>query len=342
MDLTAGEVEYHSTSAPHAAPELALAGVIPSPAGAALAGPAQPQPQPQPQPRSPRRTEGSDMSTLTTDRRPTTLPRRPVPGTGGLTFGRVVAAEWVKFRTLRSTVWTLAVTVVLMVGVAVLAAWGMTEAGGVGGGSAVGAFATTFGSTIAQLSVAVLGVLIVTGEYTTGMVRSTFAAVPTRLPALAAKAIVLAATVLVVGLVSVALAYVATLPFLSGTALEIDLADGETLRVLGGTALYLTAIALLALAFGALIRHSAGALAAVLGLLLVIEGLFGLIPLAFFREVSPYLPSTAGSQVMTPSGLADAMSGGDALGPWQGYGVMLAWVAVILAAAAVLLRRRDA
>ncbi len=282
------------------------------------------------------------MTTLTTHPRATGVARRTVPDGGGLTFGRVVAAEWVKFRTLRSTVWTLVVTVLLMVGIAVLAAWGMTD-GGAGGGSAIGAFATTAGVNVAQLSVAVLGVLIITGEYTTGMVRSTFAAVPRRLPALAAKAIVLAVTVLVVGVVSVALAYVATLPFLSGTALEIDLAAGETLRVLGGTALYLTGIALLALAFGALIRHSAGALAAVLGLLLVVENVFALIPLTFFREVSPFLPATAGSQVMLPEELAGAMSsGGVDLTPWQGYGVMLAWVAVVMVVAAVLLRRRDA
>lgn len=284
------------------------------------------------------------MSTLTADPRTTGTARRAVPDRGGLTFPRVVASEWVKFRTLRSTAWTLLVTVLLMVGIGVLAAWGMTQGDeGIGGGSGVGAFAATAGWNVAQLAVAVLGVLIITGEYTTGMVRSTFAAVPTRLPALAAKAIVLAVTVLVVSLVSVALAYAATLPFLSGTALEVDLGDAETLRVLGGTALYLTGIALLALAFGALLRHSAGALAAVLGLLLVVETVFALIPLDFFREVSPYLPSTAGSQVMAPEGLFEAMGAGAAvLGPWEGYGVMLAWVAVILAAAAVLLRRRDA
>ena len=282
------------------------------------------------------------MTTLTADRRRTGPARRATPDAGGPTFARVVASEWVKFRTLRSTVWTLAVTVVLMVGIAVLAAWGMTETGELGGGSAVGAFATTAGWNVAQLSVAVLGVLIITGEYTTGMVRSTFAAVPTRLPALAAKAIVLALTVLLVGLASIALAWAATSPFLSGTDLAVDLADGESLRVLGGTVLYLTGIALLALAFGALIRHSAGALAAVLGLLLVVETVFALIPLAFFREVSPYLPSTAGSQVMLPEAFGGATGGGADLGPWQGYGVMLAWVAVVVTVAAVLLRRRDA
>ncbi len=283
------------------------------------------------------------MTALTTDPRATGVGRRALPDGGGPTFPRVVAAEWIKFRTLRSTWWTLGVTVLLMVGIAALAAWGMSSEGAVGGGSAVGAFAATVGSNVAQLSVAVLGVLIITGEYTTGMVRSTLAAVPTRLPALVAKAIVLAVTVLVVSAVSIALAWVATVPFLSGTAMEVDPRDGESLRVLGGTVLYLTGIALLALAFGALIRHSAGALAAVLGLLLVIESVFSLIPLAFFREVSPFLPSTAGSRVMMPDAFtAPAAEGVTQLGPWQGYVVMLAWVTVIFTVAAVLLRRRDA
>jgi ABC-2 type transport system permease protein len=279
------------------------------------------------------------MTALTAETRRTGPAHRPSRGDERLTFGRVVASEWVKFRTLRSTIWTLGVTVVLMVGVAALAAWGMTQ-GAEDAPPGMGLIAITAGTNIAQLAVAVLGVLIITGEYTTGMVRSTFAAVPTRLPALAAKAIVLAVTVLVISTVSTALSYLVTLPFVEGTPLEIDLADGETVRALAGAPLYLTAIALLAFGFGALLRHSAGALATVLGLLLVIEGVFSLIPLRFFEVVSPYLPSTAGSQIMTPEGFAFADP--DALGPWEGYGVMLAWVAVVIAVAAVLLRRRDA
>jgi ABC-2 type transport system permease protein len=285
------------------------------------------------------------MTTITTDSRRTGTVHRPDRGAERLTFARVVASEWVKFRTLRSTWWTLGITVLLMAGIATLAAWGMTQGGGGEGGEgglAAGLIGVTAGANVAQLSVAVLGVLIITGEYTTGMVRSTFAAVPTRLPALAAKAIVLAVTVFVVSAVSIALSYLVTLPFLSGTALAIDLGEPEAVRVLLGTALYLTAIALLAFAFGALIRHSAGALAAVLGLLLVVESVFALIPLTFFRTVSPYLPSTAGSQVRLPEAFAEATGGGTNLGPWQGYGVMLAWVAVVIAVAAVLLRRRDA
>ena len=176
------------------------------------------------------------MSALTADPRTTGAGRRARPEGGGLTFGRVVASEWVKFRTLRSTVWTLGVTVVLMVGIAALVAWGMTQ-GDEPAPPGMGLVAVTAGTQMAQLAVAVLGVPIITGEYTTGMVRSTFAAVPTRLPALAAKAIVLAVTVLVVSLVSTALSYLVTMPFLGGTALELDLGHTGTLRALAGVPL---------------------------------------------------------------------------------------------------------
>ncbi|EYR63378.1 ABC transporter permease [Actinotalea ferrariae CF5-4] len=265
-----------------------------------------------------------------------------------VTFPRVVAAEWIKFRTVRSTVWTILVTVVAMVGINTLIAWGMSMApaeaqGGPGTTSVVTLLSS--GVTMAQLVVAVLGVLTVTTEYTTGMVRSSFAAVPRRLPTLAAKAIVLAAVTLVVSLVSMALSYVTTLPFHDALGATLDLSDGETLRMALGLPLYLVAVALLGLGFGALLRSSAGAIATVVGLLLVVENVFMLVPLRLFEVVSPFLPATAGARIMydeTMLTMIDTMSEGAVLTPWQGYGVMVAWVVVLLGAAAVLLRRRDA
>jgi ABC-2 type transport system permease protein len=111
-----------------------------------------------------------------------------------------------------------------------------------------------------------------------------------------------------------------------------------------GVPLYLTAIALLAFAIGALLRHSAGALATVLGLLLVVENLF-MIPWKPLQHISPFLPGTAGARVLMTQASLDAMAQGSVgaiLSPWQGYAVLLAWVAVLLSTAAVLLRRRNA
>jgi ABC-2 type transport system permease protein len=267
-----------------------------------------------------------------------------------LTFPRIVRSEWIKFRTLRSTIWTLATTVVLMVGISLLFAWGVTSSTGQGGnpndfGGLTGANVATGGYFFGQLTLAVLGVLVISGEYSTGMIRSTLAAVPTRLPALWAKALVLGVTSFVVSCIAIGISVLATRAMLAPLDLAVDLGDPEQVRILLGAALYLTTIALLAYAFGALLRHSAAALAAVLGLLLVVENVFLLIPLTFFEKVSPFLPSTAGAQLMMPQAQIDLMATtatGAVLSPWEGFAVLVAWVVVLLTAAAVLLKRRNA
>jgi ABC-2 type transport system permease protein len=265
-----------------------------------------------------------------------------------LTFPRIVRSEWVKFATLRSTVWTLATTLLVIVGISTLfsaiLASGIPDgnAGNVDGTGGASIFSVA--TNLAQLAVVVLGVLIISGEYSTGMVRSTLVAVPRRLPALCAKGVVLAASILVVSTVAVGISLGAMQLFLGAKGLTPDLGDAGTVRVLVGVPLYLTAIALLAFAIGALLRHSAGALATVLGLLLVIENLF-LIPWKPLELVGPFLPGTAGSMIVMPQAQLDLISQGSAgavLGPWQGYGVLLAWVVVLLATAALLLRHRDA
>ena len=135
------------------------------------------------------------------------------------------------------------------------------------------------------------------------------------------------------------------MPFLNQLGVSVDLSNPDQLRVLLGTPLYLATIALFAFAVGALLRHSAGALAIVLALLLVLENVFALLPFRFFEVVSPFLPSTSGGRILLDSEtlqFMDADSTGAHLTAWQGYGVLVAWVAVLLTAAAVLLRRRDA
>jgi len=285
-------------------------------------------------------------SSILTSGTQTPLPGRPADDVR-LTFPRVVRSEWIKFRTLRSTIWTLATTLVLIVGIVTLFSVAFASQAGAGqstegDGGAIVVFSIAAG--LAQLAVTVLGVLAITGEYSTGMIRSTLAAVPRRLPALWAKALVLAVSIFVVSLVAVAISLAVMQLVLGAKGQAPDLGDSATARILLGTVLYLSAIALFAFAIGALLRHSAGALATVLGLLLVIENLF-LIPWKPLQLVSPFLPGTAGSKILMPQEQIDAMSQGAVgvtLGPWQGFAVLLAWVAVLLTAAAVLLRRRNA
>ncbi len=267
----------------------------------------------------------------------------PAPAHGGVTFGRVLASEWIKFRTVRATLWTLPLTAVAMVGLAVLQAWGVSMLEYTEEYAAVDIVSS--GTFLGQVVVAVLAVLTITGEYSTGQIRSSLTAVPRRVPVLAAKAILIFVSVFVVSVVSLALSWLGSLPFFAGMDMTLDLGDPQTQRVLLGAALYLATISLFAFAVGALLRHSAGALTLVLGLLLVLENVFAALPFRFFEVVSPFLPSTAGSRVQfTDDSIAnlDAMTQGAHLGPWQGYGVLVAWVVLLLVPAAVLMRRRDA
>ena len=282
-------------------------------------------------------------STLTS---PTTTATQdsPPPNDTHLSFARVVRSEWIKFRTLRSTIWTLAITLVLMVGiVGLLSAVGAPQPGQ-GGGNGSSIVVITVATTLAQLAVTILGVLVITGEYSTGMIRSTLTAVPRRLPALWAKGVVLAVSIFVVSGVAVAISLAVMALILGPKGQAPDLGNSDTVRVLAGVPLYLTAIALFAFAIGALLRHSAAALATVLGMLLVVQNLL-MFPWKPFQLINPFMPGTAGSEIFMPQAQIDLMTRGavgTVLSPWQGFGVLLVWVVVLLSAAAVLLRRRNA
>jgi ABC-2 type transport system permease protein len=287
-------------------------------------------------------------ATVTADR-PTT--RRA--SASRLTFGGVLKSEWIKLWTLRSTTWTLAITVVLMVGIALMLGFFMNlavqempaEAADATSAILPGASIVVGGYQMAQLVVAVLGALIITGEYSTGMIRSTFSAVPRRLPAFFAKLAVLFSVSFVVTLAGVALSYLVTIPFVQET---VSLTDGDNVRVLVGSALYVATIAALSLGIGTLLRSTAGAIFTVMGLLLVIPNILAVVT-AFsdnvvLEAIYKYLPSLAGQQLMSMGGI-DPMTGMAATGnlaPWAGYGVLAAWTLVTLAAAAVVLKRRDA
>ena len=265
----------------------------------------------------------------------------------GVTFGRLVAAEWIKFRSLRSTWWTLALALLGMVGLSLIFAIGVRASAitAEDEGAMLGVLVVVFGYSAAQLALAVLGALTITGEYSTGMIRSTFTAAPRRLPALWAKLLVLTVVTVVVSVVGLALAYLLTLPLLSGTGVSLDLGDGETVRALAGVPLYLTAVTLLAFAIGAVMRHSAGAITTTLGIMLVVPMVFSILGVFFTwaPRVGAYMPTTAGEQIMSFGGIAGAGMVSDvSLSPWMGISLLGGYVVVLLAVAAVLMRRRDA
>ncbi len=271
-----------------------------------------------------------------------------------VTLPRVLHSEWIKFWSLRSSYWVLAATWLAMIflsGLMGIAAMAMNatndgewdvEVMGLDGLIVLG-----FAYGMAQLAIAVLGVLIISGEYSTGMIRSSLAAVPTRVPVLLAKAAVMAAIAFVTGVVGVGIAYLVTWPMLGNIGGPAPLSDPQTLQVFWGTGLYFVGVALFSLAVGVLLRHTAGAVATSLGIFFLLPIIAQMIGgwLEAVRDISPYLPSTAGEQIILGGGSdpADGMGmGPELLGPWAGYGVLMAYVAVLFIIGVWLLRRRDA
>jgi ABC-2 type transport system permease protein len=249
---------------------------------------------------------------------------------------RVVTAEWIKLRSVRSTFWLLGATVVLIVGLGTVAALGSllgelpaddATIDPVGG--ALSGISTT------ELVVAALGSLAVTTEYSSGLVRATLTAVPRRVPVLVAKAVVVASTVLVVTSAATSAAFLIARVLLAARGTSLPITAPGALRALVGAALYLAVVALLGVALGWLLRSTVGALAALVGLLYVLPVLAVVLPAHVGEHVLPYLPGNAGAAVMQLGPSAP-------LAPWTGFAVFVGYAAVALAGAALALRRRDA
>jgi ABC-2 type transport system permease protein len=250
-----------------------------------------------------------------------------------VTQPRVVHSEWIKLRSLRSTIIALAAGVVMVVGVGILAAVLHPANAPVGDPTAM----SMFGVFGAQLAVGVLGVLLISGEYATGLIRSTIGAVPRRLPVLWAKAGVFTAVALVTCTAAAFVAFLGTQAVLSADHLTgASLSDPSVLRAVFGGGLYLTAAGLLGMAIGFIIRNTAGAVSVLFGVLIILPILAEALPASVFPHVYPYLPSEAGMAIM------HVHSGGLTMAPWTGYGLFLGYTAVLMALAAALLRRRDA
>jgi ABC-2 type transport system permease protein len=276
---------------------------------------------------------------------------------GNVTFGGILRSEWIKLRSLRSTFWCAAIILVLTVGLAALAAAvAITGTSGIDPSEipvaavmANGLSTVTFSSTFTALVAAVLGALMITGEFGTGMIRSTFAAVPRRIPALLGKAVVVTVAMFVVAAVSVLLGALVSDGILSSRGFALDLGDGGYWLALLGDAGYLALIGMLSLAIGAIIRNSAGGIATSIGLILVlpiVANLFAALAKATWAQnVSAFLPSDAGGRMAgyLPQGqTAQPVADGQVLlEPWQGLLVLLAWIVVLGTVAVVLIRRRD-
>jgi len=264
----------------------------------------------------------------------------PAPATvaGPVTQVRVVRAEWTKLRALRSTWWCGLTAVVLIVGLgAAIAGSGTPYHVSAGNSAAAGVSASLLGVLFAQLVVGVVGVLAFSGEYGTGMIRATLAVVPSRLPVLGAKLIVLAGLVLPVTLLC------AVVDFFAATAIEssrggpvISLTDPGVLRTVVGASLYLTVVVVIGLALGGLLRKTAAGLSVFAAVFFVVPIVVGALPQNITGFAS-YLPSNAGGALWgSPLDTAHALS------PWTGFAVLCGYAVVLTGLTAWRLRRRDA
>jgi ABC-2 type transport system permease protein len=273
-----------------------------------------------------------------------------------LTFGGILRSEWIKLRSLRSTFWCYLFIIVINVGFALLVSSlslnsGATQGPGsriadTGGGSEA-ITVITAGLMLSSLLSAVLGALVITGEYGTGMIKSTFTADPKRLGALLGKALVFGVVTFVIGFVSMVLAALVAQPGLSKNHISFDWSDGHIWLALLGGAGYVALAGLLAYGFGAIIRASAGGIAAGIGILfvapIVLSIISGLTSAKWIANVQEFLPGTAGGKIYAyGAGTSSVKDGLITLDATQGLLVMIAWVVVSLLVASILVKRRDA
>ena len=268
------------------------------------------------------------------------VPVRATAPAGRVTQLRVIRSEWTKLWSLRSTRWTLLVAILGMAGLGPLIAtvqmnrWNHMSLDdrlhfnpintGLGG------------YHFAQLAIGVLGVLVLTGEYSTGQIRSTFMAVPKRLPVLWAKAGTFAVVTFVLMLVSGLVAFLASQSIPSQHHVQTSLGHAPALRALIGSALYLAVLSVLALSLGAIVRNTAGGIALFAGLLFVVPGLAAILPASTQNAINPYLPSNAGTTILAGTHEPHTFSA------WGGFALFCGYTALALLIAAILMRRRDA
>jgi ABC-type transport system involved in multi-copper enzyme maturation permease subunit len=265
----------------------------------------------------------------------------PPPGRAG--FGHLLQSEWTKLRSVRSTMWSLLLLVILTLGLTALitgitsAQWHKLDA--TTRATVIGdPVSTILGASVefGQLTIIVLGILVISSEYSTGAIRASLLAVPRRLHMLAAKAITFTALIFVLAEV------VCFAAFFLGSAIlhshvPVSLSGSHVTRAIVGAGLYLTVLGLFSMAIGGLIRHTAGAIAGVIAFVIVLEPLSNLIPGTWGNHIHDYLPTSAGRLVYQIRPVS-----GQVLPAWGGFAVFCGWTAALLIAWAVTLRLRDA
>lgn len=273
------------------------------------------------------------------DPRPTQV--RPAGAGVKVTQRRVLLSEWTKFRSLRSTLWTLLVAMVLMVGVSALFSAVTANQYDTFSASDLASFnpisTSLEGNTFAVMAFGVLGVLLFSGEYSTGMIRASMTVVPRRLPVLWAKLTVFAGVVFSAALVTSFASFYIGQALLSSKNLDVSISSPGALRSVIGAALYLTVAGTIGIALGALLRNTAGGITTFVAAFFVIPPLTELLPSSIRDSLTQYLPSNAGQALFGGThGLNNTLS------PWTGFAVLCVYAVVLIGAAAYRLRKSDA
>jgi ABC-type transport system involved in multi-copper enzyme maturation permease subunit len=252
-------------------------------------------------------------------------------------------SEYTKIRSVRSTYWTLLALLAVSIGLG--AAISAATAGHWNQMSPHDQ--STFDATqtslagmfyLGQLVIVVLGALVLTSEYSTGMIRTSLTAMPRRSVVYAAKALVFAGATLAVTLVTSFITFFLGQALLTSTHDQATISGAGVLRAVIGSAIYVTLCGLFAFALGSLLRHTAGAITAGLGILFVLPIIAHVLPNSWYYEVERWLPSSAGTAISTTVGPVDSHL-------FSGWGEMIvfaAYVAIVLLAGVTLFRKRDA
>ena len=271
----------------------------------------------------------------------TSLPALEKPPSGHYGLGGVLSSEWTKLTSVRSTVWTLVITAVAGVGIGALVTSAQAARFSTRSLATRLAFDPTrsslSGILFAQLAIGILGVLIVSAEYSTGTIRATFAAVPRRPMVLVAKVTLFAVVAFVVGEIVSFVAFALGQHILSGKTPTASLSEPTVLRAVISAGVYLTALGLLALGLATIIRHTAAAISTFVGLLFILPIIADVLPSSFANDVNRFLPSDIGTRMMSAN-----YHGADSFGPWLSFGLLCIYAVGILIAGGVLMVRRDA
>jgi ABC-type transport system involved in multi-copper enzyme maturation permease subunit len=258
-----------------------------------------------------------------------------------VTLPNILRSEWTKLWTLRSTRWSLLVSFIAMAGLGPLVAavqmsrWSHLE---LHDRLSYDAINTGVGGYhLAQLTIGVLGVLVITGEYTTGMIRSSLMAVPRRLPVLWAKLAVYAAVTFVLMLIASVISFFAVQAIVTQHHVQHGIGDPGALRTVIGVALFLTVLAIMCLGIGAILRNTAGGIATFVALLFVLPGISAILPSSVNDSISPYLPLNAGTTIASHT-----FDNAHHLSVWGGFALFCGYAVIAVIGAAIMLLRRDA